>query len=643
MFRRGVVKAGASLWRQAGIAGLLAGSALAGAAHAAPLPIKAFFSPPASRGAQLSPSGRYVALIESAGGHDVVGVIDLHTRETTRALTPKDGRAVDWVRWKGDDRIVAGLAPPGRADPAPDDGEPDRAGETLTSLGRDGSDAVTLSPGEVTKAGERLRIADTLSRDPAHVLVAAGNGKGPVSLWKVDVRSGSAEAVHGVQYESDDDTPGGAMVVRYDHRGPDEEADFDVLGPADGPHRAYVALQPRSPADGDTASVRIYDFQRKTFSDPVWQALPYDVTDIVYHEGDRALAGVCYTADTYVCQFKNAALDADFEVAEAYFKGRASLTPLSMSDDGRYWLFGVQSPTDPGAYYVFDRKTKAMTLAADRHPDLPSDKLGQMSAYVYKTRDGAEITGYVTRPPGAPDGKPLPLIVMPHGGPEARDSLTFDIWAEFFATRGYMVFQPNFRGSSGYGRKFAEAGYGQWGGRMDNDITDGVLQLIKSGQADRDRICIFGASFGGYAALFGGAQTPDLYKCVASFAGVADLNALVNWEHTTRGHEGRYLYAIRSIGNPARQAAKLKAASPITYASSYRPPVLLIHGSDDHSVPLAQSQMMERALRGAGKDVRLVVYPHEGHTDWTPADEQSALTEIEAFVSTYIEPAKPKA
>jgi dipeptidyl aminopeptidase/acylaminoacyl peptidase len=298
----------------------------------------------------------------------------------------------------------------------------------------------------------------------------------------------------------------------------------------------------------------------------------------------------------------------------------------------------VRSPTDPGAYYVFDRQAGTMTLVAERHPDLSADRLAPMETFKYRARDGMLIPAYVTRPPGAVAGKPLPLIVMPHGGPEARDSLDFDIWAEFFATRGYLVLQPNFRGSAGYGRKYAEAGYGQWGGKMDDDITDGVLQLIKSGRVDKNRICIFGASFGGYAALYGGAKTPELYKCIASFAGVSDLNALVNWEHATKGHEGRYHYAARSIGDPTKDSARLAAASPITYAASYKPPVLLIHGADDASVPVIQSKMMQAALQKAGKDVRLVIYPHEGHTDWTPTDEQAALTEIAAFIESHIDP-----
>jgi len=430
------------------------------------------------------------------------------------------------------------------------------------------------------------------------------------------------------------------MVVRYDHRDIDPN-DFDVLGPVAGPgHKAYVSLQPRSPSDGDTATLRIYDFDRKTLSDPLWPTLPYDVSDIVYHEGDKALAGVCYTADAYVCDFKDAKLEADYKKAEAVFDDLAGLTPLSMSDDGRFWLFGVRSPTDPGAYYVYDRQAGTMTLVAERHPNLKASELAPMTAIRYRARDGMMIPAYVTRPPGAPAGKPLPLIVMPHGGPEARDSLDFDIWAEFFATRGYLVLQPNFRGSAGYGRKFAEAGYGQWGGKMDQDITDGVEQLIKSGQADKNRVCIFGASFGGYAALYAGATRPDLYRCVASFAGPSDLNALVNWEHATKGHEGRYNYALRSIGDPSKDHDHLAAVSPVTYASSYKPPVLLIHGADDTTVPVVQSKLMQAALQKAGKDVRLVIYPHEAHTDWTPTDEQAALTEIAAFIESHISPAK---
>ncbi len=631
------------MYGRASSVGLLLGALLAGAAHATPLPIDAFFVPPVSRGAQLSPSGHFLALIEHVGQGDRVAVIDLSDHSRTIAVAARDHRAIEWIRWKGDDRLLASSAAADRSGESTgaDDRGSDRIGDELTAVDRNGDRATPLAPGGVKPdRNGGMRIADPLSQDPVHVLVTASDDHGAQSLWKVDVRSGSAEFVkRGENSNPDDRLPGSAMVVRYDHKS-DSADDFDLLGPAPGGHMAYVALAPRSPADGDTTTVRVYDFDHRSLSAPVWPALKYDVSDVVYHEGDLALAGVCYTADTYTCDLKDPALQADYRVAAGAFADNCSLTPLSMSNDGRYWLFGVSGPTEPGAYYVFDRHTKTMTLAANRQPGLPSAKLAVMERFVYIARDGTPIPGYLTRPPGNPKG-PLPLIVMPHGGPEARDSFSFDTWGQILATRGYLVFQPNFRGSSGYGRHFAEAGYGQWGGRMQDDLTDGVLQLTKGGRADAKRICIFGASYGGYAALYGGAQTPGLYKCVASFAGVSDLASLVGWEHATKGHEARFRYASHAIGDPSKDRAKLAAASPIKFAARYQPPVLLIHGAKDESVPVRQSESMAKALKQAGKDVRLVVFDDEGHTDWTPPDEESALTQVATFISSHIAPAAP--
>jgi dipeptidyl aminopeptidase/acylaminoacyl peptidase len=588
-------------------------------------------------GAQLSPDGRYLALIEHVGQKDQVSVLDLNTRQRSKVLEPRSG-GIDWVRWKGDDRLIAGLEPQGGPPGAQDGASPPR-GDVLAALDVAGRQILTLSsaPGKPKPALDQAHIVDPLADDPSHVLVSAPDSKGQPSIWKVDVQSGAAEFVRAGAPDLDSQLPDDAMVVRYDHRG-SAPPDYDVLGPAQNERQAYVSLQPRSAADGEFASLRIYDFDRHAFGPSLWPGLKYDVSDVIYHDGDRAAAGVCYTADAYRCDFRDPALEADYARAAAQLDGR-SLTPRSMSEDGRYWLLEASGPDLPGAYYVLDRKTKRLTLALDRYPGLPKARLGKMESIVYTARDGTRITGYVTRPPGAPQG-PLPMIVMPHGGPQARDALTFDSWAQVLATRGYLVFQPNFRGSSGYGQKFVEAGYRQWGGRMQDDITDGVRKLIADGQADPQRVCIFGASFGGYAALFGGAQTPQLYKCVASFAGVSDLRALVSWERRTDGHEARYKYALRSIGDPVKDAVRLKATSPITYARTYGPPVLLIHGGRDESAPVAQSQAMAAALKKAGRPVKLSVYPEEGHSDWERSDEEAALTEVAAFIENHITPAR---
>ena len=615
-------------------------SCAAFAAPAAPLPISAFFSAPVVRGAQLSPSGDYVAMIERVSDADVVSVLEPATGHKTVALKPAGGQGVDWVRWKDDRRLVAGLSLVGgeRMDGDEIPGEL-AAGQVVAAIDRDGSQAVILAGRKRGHALSDVRVADTLSLDPHHVLVEAPDAKGKPALWKVDVHSGAAEFVSAGDDDQDDRIPSVAMIVRYDIKASEATGDFDVLGPAaGGPRRAYVALQPEGPQDGDTTSLRIYDFKKKTFSDPVWPALKYDVSDVVYHYGDLDLAGVCYTADAYVCDFKDKALQADYAKAEAMFAGRRSLTPMSMSEDGHMWLFAVSGPEEPGAYYLYDRRAGVMTRVAERFPGIPAARLGTMQRFVYTARDGTQVPAYLTLPPNAAAG-PLPLVVMPHGGPEARDSFAFDIWSQVLATRGFAVLQANFRGSSGYGRAFAEAGYGQWGGKMQDDLTDGVKTLVAQGRVDPARICIFGASYGGYAALYGGARQPDLYKCVASFAGVADLKALVAWEKSTPGHEPRYRYAARAIGDPLKDAARLKAASPITYAATYRPPVLLIHGTRDESVPIEQARMMQQALKCAHRQVRLLTFD-EGHTGWNEKDEQAALTEVAAFIAAHISPAR---
>jgi dipeptidyl aminopeptidase/acylaminoacyl peptidase len=404
-----------------------------------------------------------------------------------------------------------------------------------------------------------------------------------------------------------------------------------ILGPAADPDQVYALGH-----SDEGVSVRVYDFRKQAMSEPVWKPTRGDVAEIVYGEKDKDLAGVCGSGEVYSCEFRDLGLQADYQAAVDRLGRDHSLTPVSMSQDGRWWLFGVSSPDERGAYWLMDRQTKALTLVADRYPGLPSARLGRRQAYVYTARDGTSIPGYLTRPPASFGARDLPLLVMPHGGPEARDSLNYDRWAQFFATRGYLVFQPNFRGSTGYGPAWVQAGYGQWGGLMQNDLTDGVESLIRSGEADRSRICIMGASYGGYAALYGGATQPELYRCVVSWAGVSDLAGLVQTELKAHGaRSDRYEYARTAIGDPRTELERLTRASPITYAASYRPPVLLLHGSRDESVPVEQSERMAAALKAAGHDVSLTIVP-EGHVDWSHEHESAALAQIAAFLERNI-------
>lgn len=654
------------------------GPATQAPAPATPSPVASlddFYADPVFSNASLSPDGHYVAIVQTSDLAAVL-VTDLKTRETAPVMSlckdgkPINGLSVDWVSWKGDDRLIIGatLLDIQRAGDKPDGAILSyRYGRLVLAVDRDGKNFVQLLKGGFFNSdrGQYVSLLDVLHKDPDHILAIAPSAMGDAAVWKVDVHTGEAQKVEQgdstvIAWDTDSN---GDIVARYrdsgsnlviEGRSPGQSDwttvvkvrpkdakvldDFQILGATEQPGQLYVAVKPTDKSQGDTRRLRIYDFKTKTLGEPVWPALKYDIQDIVYDGDSYKLSGVCYVADIYTCDFKDPVQTANFRGIVKYFKGLRNIYPISVTDDARWWLFSVSGPQEPGNYYLFDWQTKQIEVLAGRFPKLPDEALADMQPWTYAARDGAAIPAYLTRPPNAPKG-PLPLIVMPHGGPEARDDLGFDTWGQYLSTRGYLVFQPNFRGSGGYGVAYGEAGYGQWGGLMADDITDGVRQLIASGQADPNRICIFGASYGGYAALYAGATHPELYKCVVSWAGLSDLTADMKYERTFGLDSSRYLYWLKSIGDPKTQAEALRKASPITYADVYKPPVLLIHGMADENVRKTQSTEMADALTKAGKSVKLILVKNEDHTDWDTANEKMAISAVADFIKAHIAPA----
>jgi dipeptidyl aminopeptidase/acylaminoacyl peptidase len=224
------------------------------------------------------------------------------------------------------------------------------------------------------------------------------------------------------------------------------------------------------------------------------------------------------------------------------------------------------------------------------------------------------------------------MVVLPHGGPEAHDDYEFDWWAQFLASRGYAVLQPQFRGSSGFGDEYRRAGYGQWGGLMQDDVTDGVNAMIAQKIADPKRICIVGASYGGYAALAGAAFTPDLYKCAVSISGVSDLPVMLGATKIRGGDESNALaYWRDSIGSPTDKAVIDR--SPARAADRIKVPVLLIHGLDDTVVPIAQSELMAGALENAKKKYTFVKVKGEDHWMSNSESRQQIMKELEKFLA----------
>jgi dipeptidyl aminopeptidase/acylaminoacyl peptidase len=283
------------------------------------------------------------------------------------------------------------------------------------------------------------------------------------------------------------------------------------------------------------------------------------------------------------------------------------------AEDPRKMLVYGESADDAGSYTYIDFSTGQTEVIAFNYPDLPEQWITQKQGIDYKAADGLKIRAYLTLPPGKP-AKNLPLIMLPHGGPQARDFIDFDWQAQAFASRGYAVLQPNFRGSTGYGAAFEKAGHGEWGRRMQTDLSDGIAWLAKQGTIDPKRVAIFGASYGGYAALAGATLDPaGTYRCAVDIAGVSDLRKFIDniQSDSATTYESAEAHGEKELlGDPAHY----DEISPARQAAKAYCPILIIHGTDDTVVPIDQSQRMERALKAAGKDVQFITY--KGQTHW---------------------------
>ncbi|MCU0302509.1 MAG: S9 family peptidase [Thermoanaerobaculales bacterium] len=281
---------------------------------------------------------------------------------------------------------------------------------------------------------------------------------------------------------------------------------------------------------------------------------------------------------------------------------------VDMSDDGEIYLLYVISGDSPGRYFYGNRSTKQVSVIASSYPMLDGLDLPEMKRVEYTARDGTEIEAFLTLPAGAGE-KRLPTILFPHGGPISATTDHFDYWTQFFANRGYAVFQMNFRGSSGYGYDFLKSGLKGWGLQMQDDISDGLSWLIEEGVTDPGRVCIVGGSYGGYAALMGAVKSPTSYRCAVSFAGISDIEMLVKNSKQYSDHE----VVERMVGDLKTDREQMRSTSPRRQAEKIVIPVLLAHGSDDRVVPIEQSEVMAEALEKAGKTVKFMVFEGGDH------------------------------
>ena len=299
---------------------------------------------------------------------------------------------------------------------------------------------------------------------------------------------------------------------------------------------------------------------------------------------------------------------------------------VSTSVDKSVYVIGSSSDLEPTSFSVFDTTTLRLKMVSDHQQWLDPTALARVRPMNYPARDGTSIPGYLTLPSGRAS-KRLPLIVMPHGGPIARDGWDYFFLLQFLASRGYAVLQMNFRGSGGYGDDWFFAAHQDWGGLTYDDVVDGTRWAIQQGIADPERICIVGWSFGGYIALVGGQRNSDLFSCAVSIAGISDLSLLIaeSWgDPVTR----------KQIGT---NSEKLKRDSPRLHAAEFKVPVLMVHGDHDAQVPLTQSQLMDSALRQAHKAERLVVIPNADHALSGKTFRVTLLSELQAFLAEHLD------
>lgn len=335
--------------------------------------------------------------------------------------------------------------------------------------------------------------------------------------------------------------------------------------------------------------------------------------EAVLSDLNQVVHGVRFGGFSPSYEFFDATLNARLD---AIVKGLSdtSVTLVSWSEGFKDLVVEVSGGWTSGLYLLFREGSMEPELIATMRPDIPDSQVVPTKPTSYLARDGLEIPALVTALPALREKGGAPLLVLAHGGPASYDRLEFDWMVQYFASRGYVVLQPQFRGSTSFGAEFKRAGYGEWGGKMQSDIDDGVDHLVASGLVDANRVCIAGASYGGYAALAAGAFSPDKYKCIASIAGVADLERMLKSERLAHGRSHWVVsYWERQFGGDEFDWGKLKAISPVNFADQFKAPVMLIHGKKDTVVPIAQSKLMLRALRKADKKVRLHELKGEDH------------------------------
>lgn len=349
------------------------------------------------------------------------------------------------------------------------------------------------------------------------------------------------------------------------------------------------------------------------------------------------LIGVTYTDDLRREVYISEPYKSWHTKASKALKGR-NVSILSRTEDNKMVTLFAESPGNAGEYYLFEPALGQISPLGGAYPELSSKDIGRTTRVNFAARDGLNIPAYLTLPPGkTKTSGPMPLVVMPHGGPAARDDAAFDFWAQFIASRGYAVFKPQFRGSTGFGYSHTRKGDGNFGDAMLTDTVDGVNYLIDQNIVDPNKICVTGASYGGYQALALPMIEPDMFKCALSVNGVSDIPDMLDYVIATGGREGSSkIYWDRVMGVDIGGMERLSAQSPADNADKIKAEIVLVHGEDDGTVPLQQAEAMEKALKKIGRKSDIIVLKDDDHNLSLPQSRKTLLEVSEQLFERHL-------
>lgn len=608
-----------------------------------------FFGDPEIAGAQISPDGQFIAFIKPyKGTRNIWFKRATEPFSSAKPITSDTKRPIPNYFWSRDGRYILFTQDAGGNENfnvyAVNPAEPPAAGQDVPAA-RNLTDAKNV----------RALIYNTPRSDPDTIFVGLNDRDAAWhDLYRVKISTGertlmrqNTERITGWVFDNQGQlrlatrsAPNGdTEILRVDDKGFAKVYTCNVFETCNPlrfdktNQRVYLATN-----KGDTAdliSLNLFDpatsKEELVESDPLKRV---DFTGASFSDLTDELNATIYIDEKRRLYWKNKAFEADHKLLQQKLPGK-QVNYNSATKDERLWLISATGDTEPGEVYLFDRNTKKLTQQYRSREKLPREALAEMKPIKYKSSDGLEIPAYLTLPKGVP-ARNLPVILYPHGGPWARDFWGYSSIHQFLANRGYAVLSPNFRGSTGYGKRFINAGNNEWGQKMQDDVTWGAKYLIAQGIADPKRVGIMGGSYGGYATLAGVAFTPDMYAAAVSIVGPSNLITLMNsippyWESI------RMLFNKRMGDlNTPEGKAQLERQSPLNSASKIKTPLLVLQGANDPRVKKAESDQIVVALRDRGFPVEYIVAPDEGHGFARPVNSMAMFAASEKFLAKYL-------